>query len=654
MRTVMRNFWPVLDNSISMLDISNTFSMSLANSEMTALDNKLFSDFVQALARLKYPTSTDYVANLLEDLNKAKKMRVAESPLNNRAFDRNVCRIFMKFDHPLRRAFCSFAGSGAHIGAGVSWEEVKRLGIGMEVDGFVNFCAASSILPEPISTEQCVGFAKQVLSQHPLLVGVDTQHSLIMYPHFQMLLCRLAVELGTFAMAKEASRKPGEDNAAKFARKVTNAAEEKPLANLLTSLLKALGIDKAAGGETFSFLDAEGGRGGEMSLNLADLKFPSMESPDDANVSADGQGGEVIAPAVGHPMDSYSAFLNQGRRTMALRMEHLLDEVEARLMKDTDPGDRVIQLLAESREEAAHNATHLAIAQKFAAKPVVVGDAIPVPSDCPPAVEQLLEAALAHHNLGSYEDGLKFLEAARLQLEEMEVKRATDALKEEMEETPEGLDGDDSAAVQASLAALEVKLPLELDMYIALCKGNVYQSSGDDENSLQQYLNAWARAGQEKSSEWEVVALNSIGMLAYYTLRYEVCLMCFHRVAAFREEMYGSESADTATAVNNEGCALFALGNRSAARIRFEQSWGVICKVLGHRHPRAVAVWKNLERGRRSQASLKRGDLQESVDLRSDADKLLYNGQHTIKAIPPPEPATKKKGGKKKGGKKKK
>lgn len=45
-----------------------------------------------------------------------------------------------------------------------------------------------------------------------------------------------------------------------------------------------------------------------------------------------------------------------------------------------------------------------------------LGDAIPVPSRCPELIEQLLEAALAHHNLGSFEDSLKFLEAARIHL----------------------------------------------------------------------------------------------------------------------------------------------------------------------------------------------------------------------------------------------
>jgi hypothetical protein len=56
---------------------------------------------------------------------------------------------------------------------------------------------------------------------------------------------------------------------------------------------------------------------------------------------------------------------------------------------------------------------------KLPSKPVVIADALPVPSQCPDSVEQLLEASLAHHNLGSYEESLKFLEAARIQLKDI-------------------------------------------------------------------------------------------------------------------------------------------------------------------------------------------------------------------------------------------
>jgi hypothetical protein len=80
----------------------------------------------------------------------------------------------------------------------------------------------------------------------------------------------------------------------------------------------------------------------------------------------------------------------------------------------------------------------------------------------------------------------------------------------------------------------------------------------------------------------------------------------------------------------------------------------VISESVGHRAPRAVTAWKNLERVRRSHAPLQnKNDMKESMSMRPDVDRLLLGGSFTIQAMPPPEGGgkKKKKGG---GGKKKK
>jgi hypothetical protein len=87
-------------------------------------------------------------------------------------------------------------------------------------------------------------------------------------------------------------------------------------------------------------------------------------------------------------------------------------------------------------------------------------------------------------------------------------------------------------------------------MYILTCKGNVYQSCGDDEQSLLHYMEGWAKAkalasdktkvvapNGTSSEEWEMVAVNAIGMLAYHNVRYEVAALCFNVVAEFREKV---------------------------------------------------------------------------------------------------------------------
>jgi hypothetical protein len=88
--------------------------------------------------------------------------------------------------------------------------------------------------------------------------------------------------------------------------------------------------------------------------------------------------------------------------------------------------------------------------------------------------------------------------------------------------------------------------------------------------------------------------------------------------------------------------------------VRFEKAWNNISRVLGHRAPRAVTAWKNLEKARRAHAPIhNKKDLSESMQMRPDADRLLFGGTFTIQALPPLEDKKKKKkgGG---GGKKKK
>ena len=138
-------------------------------------------------------------------------------------------------------------------------------------------------------------------------------------------------------------------------------------------------------------------------------------------------------------------------------------------------------------------------------------------------MQQLLEAALAHHNLGSFEEALKFLEASSIQL--------TDVLYR----NKEVLEHRKSIKVYLS-PALHIETDyFDLEMYILLCKGNVYQSCGDDEQSLLHYMEAFSKAHHRVDKDWEVISFNSIGMLAYFNLRYDVALLCFHTVAIFRE-----------------------------------------------------------------------------------------------------------------------
>jgi len=206
-------------------------------------------------------------------------------------------------------------------------------------------------------------------------------------------------------------------------------------------------------------------------------------------------------------------------------------------------------------------------------------------------------------------------------------------------------------------AVANASMYFDLEMYIVLCKGNVYQSCGDDEQSMLHYMEGYSKADDRKDKDWEIICLNSIGLLAFYNLRYDVAALCFNSVCEYRLKNYGEECAETATAWNNEACCLYCLGKRGEARLRFEKAWHGLSASLGHRAPRTVTTWKNLEKARRSHAPLQlqnAADQKESLRMRPDADRLLLGGNFVIQAIPPPGGGgrKKKKGGA--GGKKKK
>ncbi len=80
-------------------------------------------------------------------------------------------------------------------------------------------------------------------------------------------------------------------------------------------------------------------------------------------------------------------------------------------------------------------------------------------------------------------------------------------------------------------------VPFDLDMYITACMGNVYQSSGDDEQALVQYSKGWDISKNYDEADWAAVFLNSIGLVCYYNLRYELGYQCFTSVAAYRAKV---------------------------------------------------------------------------------------------------------------------
>jgi tetratricopeptide (TPR) repeat protein len=250
--------------------------------------------------------------------------------------------------------------------------------------------------------------------------------------------------------------------------------------------------------------------------------------------------GTVTLPAIVQDNTNIS-HMNNFRQAMQQRIAQVFDNFELILLEQID-GDADMK---EFINLPPDDSTEFRKVRQNG-KPVVLGDAIPVPSNTTDNIIQLLEAAIAHHNLGSYDESIKFFEAARVEISELEkvaLRRRNRKIGISEKSLAQGSASSMESSVFAELSASsaidqnDVELPIALDIYISFCKGNVYQSSGDDEEALRMYMNGYSRARRHGDKHWEGITLNAVGLLAYFHMRYDVALLAFSIVSSFREEV---------------------------------------------------------------------------------------------------------------------
>ena len=245
---------------------------------------------------------------------------------------------------------------------------------------------------------------------------------------------------------------------------------------------------------------------------------------------------------------------------------------------------------------------------------------------------------MAYHNLGSYEESLIYLETARAQLTQTEKEKLMNKKKQDWRKsrgpTEKNMDEGSTLQHKIEVTDAEITLPSESKLYIIACKGNVYQSCGDDEQSMLQYMLGWNEASALGERDWEAIFINSIGLLSFYNLRYELAWKCFSLVTSFRGREYGPRSADTATSWNNTACCLLCMSRTSEARVLFEQARSVFVDALGDRHPRTLVSNKNCVKARRSQTIVHTHNIKANIAMRPDADRLLQGKDIMINAAP--------------------
>lgn len=419
---VVKVLWPILDNNVSLCDLSGVFTISSPSRSDGALDLKLFTEFLTALAKIKYPTVGSPVELLLKEITNAKSVHFgSDNALFAKLIDKHVIRVLLKFDLPLRRAFSAFAGdeSMARVGGSLNWEDVKNRNIGMEVQGFTNFASSYSLIPDLLSPQQCTMLTKDVVQRFPVLATAD-KPNVLLYPQFQLLL---ALSAATIATSKNAGRAGGTSDGK--VRMAPSAAVQDPkrLAESLSDLLKNIGV---------SFLPNSGADwGAEDSKRPSGLNSKRGSRPE--SPSDDGPAhawSAVCMPTSDHPQDLYSALDRPGGETAQLRIQHLFADIAQQLKADRSNGEyyasnsfsRTFTAMALNSQSAvemrnsvnevpeevdpedvfhrlgsvewesdpsaplADDQSLFDTRAQLVVKPTVIGDAVPPPLDCPLSV----------------------------------------------------------------------------------------------------------------------------------------------------------------------------------------------------------------------------------------------------------------------------
>lgn len=211
-----------------------------------------------------------------------------------------------------------------------------------------------------------------------------------------MLLCYVAAERHDAAIKKSAATNATNN----FAKKVVTS-ENRPMHELLKDLFRALGLERMS--QNSSVRDGLGSPSGNRTQTLsATVQGDSYPTPGQTNAFS----GTVVLPSSEQPED-LSSNMTHARQAMVMRIDQLFSDLEDKLKTPANmsrfPCSELESMLAPL-VPGDHPMTPDQKKRNLLNKPVVIGDAIPIPnsSQCHESVEQMLQAALAHHNLGNH------------------------------------------------------------------------------------------------------------------------------------------------------------------------------------------------------------------------------------------------------------
>mmetsp|Transcript_749 Transcript_749/g.2490 ORF Transcript_749/g.2490 Transcript_749/m.2490 type:complete len:307 (-) Transcript_749:110-1030(-) len=282
--------------------------------------------------------------------------------------------------------------------------------------------------------------------------------------------------------------------------------------------------------------------------------------------------------------------------------------------------------------------------------PCLIREILFAPNAPSPSISHLLEVALTHHNTSNYQLAIQtYLTAQR---EWYDVLRERDRRLA----GGGGSTQDTSQLLSASVSQhdreqnqqtssqkpLSQQIPISAYLFFRLAIGSVYESAGNDELALQQYMDAKRHAEQNlpKDHPDRALTYSCIAQIYFHLREFEMARTFFNRARELRVVLQGVNHVDSAVSYNNVAVCLHALGEFQEAISLYNKAMIVFRQELGINHPRSTVVQRNIS-------------MTKQRFLRDFAWEETSFGELYL-PIAKKKAAKKGKKGKKKGGKKKK
>jgi len=211
--------------------------------------------------------------------------------------------------------------------------------------------------------------------------------------------------------------------------------------------------------------------------------------------------------------------------------------------------------------------------------PCVIREIFDAPP-CPEEVAVLFEVALTHHNTSNY-------------------SMAVEAYMQAQQRWETELMGQFKQADAVSDACM---LPMESQLFLRLAIGSVFESAGQDEQALAEYLDAKRLAAVEvnfpPTHPINATVESAIGTVYVHTAQFDLASDHYLKALSLRERVLGPRHVDTALVLNNVGVCLHCLDRTADALELYTKAEDIFKQYFALEHPRLVTVRRNIQRAK--------------------------------------------------------